>query len=188
MKIYPIYVYGNPVLREIAKPIDKDYEGLQELIDDMFHTMYKSEGVGLAAPQIGKSIRIFVVDATAAADEENPELAEFKKVFINPEIIELSGDEWTMSEGCLSIPKINEDVSRPDIVQIRYVDEKFEEHEEIYKGYAGRIIQHEYDHLEGKMFVDHLSALRKKLINKKMLKIASGETVAAYRTILPKNR
>ncbi|MFV0346102.1 MAG: peptide deformylase [Bacteroidales bacterium] len=188
MKIYPIYVYGNSLLREVAKPISKDYEGLQDLIEDMFQTMYKSEGVGLAAPQIGKSIRIFVVDATAAADEENPELADFKKVFINPEILELSGDEWNMSEGCLSIPKLNEDVSRPDIVRIRYVDENFEEHEETYKGYAGRIIQHEYDHLEGRMFVDHLSPLRKKLIKKKLSKISSGETVAAYKTILPKKR
>ncbi|MFV0505851.1 MAG: peptide deformylase [Bacteroidales bacterium] len=188
MKIYPIYVYGNPVLREVAKPIDHNYEGLNELIENMFQTMYRSEGVGLAAPQIGKSIRIFVVDATPAAGEENPELANFKKVFINPEILELSGDEWKMSEGCLSIPKLNEDVYRPDVVRIRYVDENFKQHEETYDGYAGRVIQHEYDHLEGKMFVDHLSPLRRKLINKKLAKITSGETVATYRTVLPKKR
>ncbi|MGD9930985.1 MAG: peptide deformylase, partial [Mangrovibacterium sp.] len=136
--IYPITVYGEPLLRKVAEPIAKNMDGLQQLIDDMFETMYHSDGVGLAAPQIGKSLRIFVIDASSAADDE-PELEGFKKAFINPEILERRGDEWVMNEGCLSLPEIREDVSRPEFVKIRYMDENFVEHVEEYGGFAARV-------------------------------------------------
>lgn len=181
---YPITVYGDPMLRKKAEPIDKNYEGLQELIENMWETMYYSDGVGLAAPQIGKAIRIFVIDASSGADEE-PELKDFKKVFINPEILEISGDKWVMNEGCLSLPEIREDVTRPDKVRIRYVDENFEPHEEVYTGYAGRIIQHEYDHLEGILFIDYLSPLRKRLLKSKLGNIARGKVTPHYRIKVP---
>lgn len=158
--IYPITVYGDPLLRKVAQPIDKDFEGLNEFIENMFETMYHSDGVGLAAPQIGKSLRVFVIDASSAADEE-PELEGFKKAFINPEILERTGDEWVMNEGCLSLPEIREDVSRPEHVKIKYLDENLEEHIEDYGGFAARVIQHEYDHLDGKLLIDHLNPLRK---------------------------
>ncbi|MCG6187024.1 peptide deformylase [Maribellus maritimus] len=181
---YPVTVYGDPLLRKTAKNIDKDFEGLNEIIENMWETMYTSDGVGLAAPQIGKSIRIFIVDASSGADEE-PELADFKKVFINPEIIETYGDEWIMNEGCLSLPEIREDVSRPDNVRIKYFDENFVEHEETFKGYAGRIVQHEYDHLEGKLFIDYLSPLKKRLLKGKLTNIARGKVQPHYRIKAP---
>lgn len=182
--IYPVTVYGEQSLRKKAMPIEKEHEGLAEIIDNMWETMYHSEGVGLAAPQVGLSIRIFIVDATSGADEE-PELKDFKKVFINPEIISTSGEEWIMNEGCLSLPEIREDVKRPDEVRIKYLDEYFEPHEELYKGYAGRIIQHEYDHLEGKLFIDHLSPLRKRLLKSKLRNIAMGKVQPHYRIKIP---
>src|SRR6056297_2362232 len=169
---YPITVYGDPLLRKKAKEIAKDFEGLNEIIENMWETMYESDGVGLAAPQVGLSIRLFLVDASSAADEE-PELKDFKKVFINPEIIKKSGEEWVMNEGCLSLPEIREDVSRPDRVRIRYLDEFFNPHEEEFQGFPGRIIQHEYDHLEGILFIDHLSPLRKRLLKSKLRNIAT---------------
>ncbi|QGY42870.1 peptide deformylase [Maribellus comscasis] len=181
---YPVTVYGDPLLRKTAKNIDKDFEGLNEIIENMWETMYTSDGVGLAAPQIGKSIRIFIVDASSGADEE-PELADFKKVFINPEIIETYGEEWIMNEGCLSLPEIREDVSRPDNVRIKYFDENFVEHEETFKGYAGRIVQHEYDHLEGKLFIDYLSPLKKRLLKGKLTNIARGKVQPHYRIKAP---
>ncbi len=181
---YPVTLYGDTVLREKAKPIDKGYEGLGEIIENMWETMYSSDGVGLAAPQIDKSIRIFIVDASSGADEE-PELTDFKKVFINPEITETFGEEWIMNEGCLSLPEIREDVSRPDKVRIKYFDENFVEHEEVFKGYAGRIIQHEYDHLEGILFIDHLSPLRKRLLKGKLTNIAKGKVKTHYRVKNP---
>jgi peptide deformylase len=147
--------------------------------------MYYSDGVGLAAPQVGLSIRLFVIDASSGADE-NPELEGFKKVFINPEIIETKGDEWTMNEGCLSLPEIREDVDRPDEVTIKYLDENFEEHTETYKGFAGRVIQHEYDHLEGILFVDHLSPLRKRLLKSKLIAISKGKVRPHYRIKVPR--
>ncbi len=177
---YPITVYGNTLLRKKAKKIEKDDPRLNEIIENMWETMYYSDGVGLAAPQVGLSIRLFIIDATSAADEE-PELEGFKKVFINPEIIETSGDEWTMNEGCLSLPEIREDVLRPDEVQINYFDENFVEHKEVFKGFAGRVIQHEYDHLEGILFIDHLSPLRKRLLKSKLNAIASGKVRPHYR-------
>jgi peptide deformylase len=182
--IYPVTVYGDPLLRKKAKTIGKDHEGLSEIIEDMWETMYNSDGVGLAAPQVGLSIRMFMVDATSGADEE-PELKEFKRVFINPEIIETTGEEWVMNEGCLSLPEIREDVKRPDEVRIKYLDEHFEPHEEVFKGYAGRIIQHEYDHLEGILFIDRLSPLRKRLLKSKLRNIATGKVQPRYRIKIP---
>ncbi|MFW6257399.1 MAG: peptide deformylase [Prolixibacteraceae bacterium] len=181
---YPITVYGDPLLRKKAKPVDKNDEELKEIIENMWETMYYSDGIGLAAPQVGKSIRIFMIDATSGADEE-PELKDFKKVFINPEIIETSGDKWVMNEGCLSLPEIREDVTRPDKVRIKYLDENFEEHEEEFEGFAGRIVQHEYDHLEGVLFVDYLSPLRKRLLKGKLNNIARGKVTPHYRIKVP---
>ncbi|WP_319272789.1 peptide deformylase [uncultured Draconibacterium sp.] len=182
---YPVTVYGDPVLRKKAKKIEKDHPQLDEIIENMWETMYYSDGVGLAAPQVGMPIRMFVIDASSGADEE-PELEGFKKVFINPEIIETNGEEWTMNEGCLSLPEIREDVDRPDEVTIKYQDENFEEHTETYKGFAGRVIQHEYDHLEGVLFVDHLSPLRKRLLKSKLVAISKGKVRPHYRIKVPK--
>ncbi|MEZ5105781.1 MAG: peptide deformylase [Draconibacterium sp.] len=181
---YPVTVYGDPILRKRAKEISKDTEGLEEIIENMWETMYYSDGVGLAAPQVGLPIRLFLVDASSGADEE-PELANFKKVFINPEIIGLQGEEWVFNEGCLSLPEIREDVIRPDEVRIRYMDENFAEHEETFKGFAGRVIQHEYDHLEGKLFIDYLSPLRKRLLKGKLTNIALGKVQPHYRIKVP---
>lgn len=182
--IYPITVFGDPLLRQVARPVDKEYPELAKLIDDMFETMYFSDGVGLAAPQIGLSIRIFVIDATAYADEE-PELADFKKAFINPEIVERLGDEWSMNEGCLSLPEIREDVVRPETVRIIYLDENFVEHDETYGGFAARVIQHEYDHLDGVMFIDLLNPLRRRLLKGKLTAITKGKVPTKYRQKLP---
>lgn len=181
---YPITVYGDPLLRKKAKNIDKDDPNLNEIIENMWETMYYSDGVGLAAPQVGKSIRLFLIDASSGADEE-PELEGFKKVFINAERIETSGEEWTMNEGCLSLPEIREDVLRKDEVRLRYFDENFVQHEETFKGFAGRVIQHEYDHLEGVLFIDYLSPLRKRLLKGKLNAIASGKVHPHYRIKIP---
>jgi peptide deformylase len=181
---YPVTVYGDPLLRKKAKNIDKDDPQLKEIIENMWETMYYSDGVGLAAPQIGKSIRLFLIDASSGADEE-PELEGFKKVFINAEVIETSGEEWVMNEGCLSLPEIREDVTRKDEVRIRYFDENFVEHEETFKGFAGRVIQHEYDHLEGVLFIDYLSPLRKRLLKSKLNAIATGKVHPHYRIKVP---
>lgn len=184
---YPITVYGDPLLRKRSKPIPRDYKGLEDVIAHMWETMYHSDGVGLAAPQVGKSIRLFLIDASAYADEE-PGLKDFKKVFINPEIVETSGEEWIMNEGCLSLPEIREDVKRPDRVRITYYDEHFVFHEEVYSGLAGRVIQHEYDHLEGVLFIDHLSSLKKRLLKSKLKNIAQGKVTPHYRIKVPANR
>jgi len=181
---YPVSVYGDPVLRKIAKPVDKDFEDLEQIIANMWETMYYSDGVGLAAPQVGLSLRLFVVDGTEAEDEE-PGMKDFRKVFINPRIIEKTGHSWIMNEGCLSLPDIREDIERPDVVRIKYLDENFNPREETYKGYAGRIIQHEYDHLEGVLFIDYLSPLRKRLIKSKLRDIARGKVNPAYRIKIP---
>jgi peptide deformylase len=181
---YPITVYGDLILRKKAEKIEKDTEGLKEIIDNMWETMYFADGVGLAAPQAGLSIRMFVIDASSGADEE-PELKDFKKTFINPEIIELSGDTWVMNEGCLSLPEIREDVVRPDKVRIKYFDENFVEHDETFSGFAGRVIQHEYDHLEGKLFIDYLSPLRKRLLKSKLNDIARGNVKPHYKIKIP---
>lgn len=181
---YPVTVYGDTVLRKKAQKIEKNMKGLNEIIENMWETMYYSDGVGLAAPQVGLLIRMFLIDAKSGADEE-PELANFKKVFINPEIIEITGDEWIMNEGCLSLPEIREDVSRPNEVRLKYFDENFIEYEEVFKGFAGRVIQHEYDHLEGKLFIDYLSPLRKRLLKAKLVAIATGKVRPHYRIKIP---
>ena len=182
--IYPVTVYGDPLLRKVAQPIDADFDGLQEFVENMFETMYHSDGVGLAAPQIGKSLRIFVIDASTAAEEE-PELEGFKKAFINPEILERTGEEWVMNEGCLSLPEIREDITRPEHVKIKYLDENLEEHIEEYGGFAARVIQHEYDHLDGVLLIDHLSPLRRRLLKSKLMAISKGKVKTAYRIVLP---
>ncbi len=181
---YPITVYGDPLLRKKAQEIEENHEGLAEIIENMWETMYYSDGVGLAAPQVGLSIRLFIIDASPAADED-PGLENFKKVFINPEIIKLTGEDWIMNEGCLSLPEIREDVKRPDAVRLKYYDEHFVLHEETYTGYAARVIQHEFDHLEGVLFIDHLSPLRKKLLKTKLRNIATGKVQPHYRIKTP---
>ena len=183
----PVYAYGSPHLRKISDDIGPDYEGLQELIENMFETMKSSEGVGLAAPQVGLSIRLFVVDANIYADEE-PELDGFRKVFINADIYHYEGDEELMTEGCLSIPHIYEDVLRPTVIRIKYQDENFEEHDEEYRGMAARIIQHEYDHLEGILFTDKLTALKKRLIKGKLRDISRGKTNTVYKMVFPSKK
>lgn len=175
--IYPVVIYGDPILKKVAEPIDANYAELPKLIDDMFETMYNAHGVGLAAPQIGKSIRIFVVDGSGM-DEEN--LADFKKVFINPQIIEESEDDWKFEEGCLSIPGIREKVERPENIRIQYMDENFQPHDEVFNGVRARIIQHEYDHLEGVMFPELLSTFKKSLLKGKLTAISKGEFDASY--------
>ncbi len=182
--VYPIVVYGHPVLRKVAENIDRDSLDTDQLISDLFETMYRSEGMGLAAPQIGKSIRVFVIDGTPLAKDE-PDLRDFKKVFINARITEKSGDLKLMSEGCLSIPNIREDVNRESRVRIKYYDENWEYHDEVYEGYRARIIQHEYDHLDGILFTDKVSPIKKRLLKGKLNAISKGKFEASYKTILP---
>lgn len=180
--IYPVTVFGDPVLRKKALPITKDFEDLKGFIQNMFDTMYNSDGVGLAAPQVGQPIRIFVLDTTT--DEED-EPAGIKKAFINPEILEKTGEEWVMNEGCLSLPEIREDVLRPETVRIKYLDEEFNQYEETYSGFTSRVIQHEYDHLEGVMFVDYLNPLRKRILKGKLTAISKGKVLPKYRIKVP---
>jgi peptide deformylase len=182
--IYPIVVYGHPVLRKVAVEIDRDYPELNKLIDDLFETMYYSDGLGLAAPQIGKSIRIFVIDGKPIAEDE-PSLADFKKVFINAKISERCGELQPMNEGCLSIPNLREEVMRESHIRIKYFDENWVEHDEVYDGYRARIIQHEYDHLDGILFPDKLNPLRRRLLKGKLSAISKGNFEADYKTILP---
>lgn len=180
--ILPIYLYGHPVLREEAEDIDRDYPGLSQLIDDMWETMYHSEGVGLAAPQIGKSIALIVLDGSVLADTF-PECVDSKMVLINPEleIIE-DGPVVSRSEGCLSLPDLSENVKRYEHVRLKWFDENFEEHEKEFTGFLSRIIQHEYDHLLGEVYVDHIAPIRKQLIRNKLNNIAKGKVKCAYRT------
>lgn len=180
--IYPVTVFGDPVLRKKAEPITKDFQDLKGFIQNMFDTMYNSDGVGLAAPQVGLAIRIFVIDSEI---EDEDELPGIKKAFINPEIIEKSGDEWVMNEGCLSLPEIREDVLRPETVKIKYFDEEFNEYVETYSGFTSRVIQHEYDHLEGVMFVDYLNPLRKRILKSKLSAISKGKVIPKYRIKVP---
>lgn len=179
--IYPIVIYGSPVLRAKSENIAADYPGLQKLIEDMFATLSEAEGVGLAAPQIGKNIRLFIVDCTPWGDD-NPELAEYKKVFINAEIYERSEETGLFNEGCLSLPGLHEDVRRPLSIRMRYVDENFVCHDEEFSGLPARVIQHEYDHIEGGVFTDHLSPLRRNLLKGKMLNLAKGRYKCSYKT------
>ncbi len=183
--ILPIYVYGQPVLRKIGKEIDMNHKDLKNLINDMFETMYKSDGVGLAAPQIGQSIKLFVIDGTPMA-KDDPSLTDFKKVFINPIILEESGDDCIYNEGCLSLPGIREDIVRKSIIKIKYLDENFNPHEEIFDGMKARIIQHEYDHTNGILFIDRISPLRKKLLKRRLNDIINGKVDISYKIKIAK--
>jgi peptide deformylase len=183
--IYPIVMYGDPVLRQKAKDIEKGTD-LKQLIEDMYETMHAANGIGLAAPQIGKAIRLFVVDGTQLEDEEH--MTDFKKAFINPQIIEEVGEPWEFEEGCLSIPNIREKVSRKGDVKIKYYDENWQLHEEEYDGMKARIIQHEYDHIEGKLFVDYLTPLKKRLLKGKLADISKGKVDTEYRIAVPKGK
>ncbi len=179
MSVLPIRAYGDPVLKAKARSIGPDYPGLHELIDNMWETMYKAAGVGLAAPQIGKSIRLFIIDASPYA-EEDPSLMGFKKVFINAGITRESGKAWLFNEGCLSFPELREDILRQPEIRLKYQDEHFQSFEEDFTGLAARIIQHEYDHIEGTLMVDHFSSLKKTLLRKKLANISKGIATVNY--------
>ena len=191
--IYPIVAYGDPVLKKVCDDIDLADSKLKNLIEDMFETMYGAHGVGLAAPQIGKPVRLFVVDASPFAEEdedgkvdpEHAHLKDFKKVFINPIVLEEDGDEWLFEEGCLSIPKIREDVARKRKLTIEYYDENLELKEESFDGLEARIIQHEYDHIEGILFTDHLKPLKRRLLKRKLTDISKGQIKIGYRMRFP---
>jgi peptide deformylase len=187
--ILPVVAYGDPVLKKECDDIDQDYPALSKLIENMFETMYEAAGVGLAAPQIGKTIRLFIVDAApfSEEDEENeyPEAKGFKRVFINPEIIEEKGIEWGFEEGCLSIPNIREEVFRQPELSIEYYDENFKLQTEKLEGIAARIVQHEYDHIEGILFTDHLNPLKRRLLKRKLMEISKGITSAKYKMRFP---
>lgn len=192
--IYPIVAYGDPVLRKKAADIPVGDPSVAQLAAEMFETMYNANGVGLAAPQIGKSIRMFIVDTDPSAEtgeksheahdgeDEEPRL---KQVFINAQLLDEHGDEWAFEEGCLSIPGVKEDVYRPEFLTIRYFDENWVEHTQPFEGFAARVIQHEYDHIEGVLFIDHLSPLRKRLLKGKLTDISKGKTDASYRMRFP---
>lgn len=188
--ILPIRAFGDPVLRQKTVDIDPNYKNLKPLIENMFETMADAYGVGLAAPQIGLAIRLFIVDLTPFADDEeyediSEELKSFKKVFINPKIIENKGEEWKFNEGCLSIPGVREDVSRPETIVIEYLDENFKKHKEEISDIRARVIQHEYDHIEGILFTDYLSPFKKKLVQNKLKNISKGKVKADYHMQFP---
>ncbi|MEO5600843.1 MAG: peptide deformylase [Cyclobacteriaceae bacterium] len=180
--IYPIVMYGDPVLRQRAKDIKPETD-IKQLVDDMYETLHGANGIGLAAPQIGKSVRLFIVDGTSL--EEDPAMDNFKKVFVNPVLIEELGNPWEFEEGCLSIPNIREKISRKGQLKIRYYDENWNLFEEEYDGMKARIIQHEYDHIEGKMFVDYLTPLKKRLLKGKLSDISKGKVDTEYRITAP---
>ncbi|MGI8633893.1 MAG: peptide deformylase [Segetibacter sp.] len=191
--ILPIVAYGSPVLRKVCDDITPDYENLSKLLDDMWETMYASNGVGLAAPQVNKSIRLFVIDSKQIFDNQDdedngkyPDEPGVKRVLINAHIREFDGDDWSYNEGCLSIPKIREDILRPEEVVIEYVDENFEQHTEKFVGITARIIQHEYDHIEGKLFIDYLKPLRKKMLQGKLNDISKGKLKLDYKMMYAK--
>lgn len=195
--ILPIVAYGDPILKTECEEIDEHYSDLKQLISDMFETMYKAKGVGLAAPQIGKNIRLFIVDGSPFAEDEDEDedgeedpraegIADFKKVFINPIIEEEEGKEWPFQEGCLSIPAIRENVSRKPNITVSYYDENWKLKEESYSGYAARIFQHEYDHIEGVLFTDYLGPLKRKMLQKKLNNITNGDIDIDYKMRFPK--
>jgi len=189
--ILPIVAYGDPVLKKKCKDIPEDYPKLDELINNMWDTMYHAYGVGLAAPQIGLPIRMFMIDPAPFAEDdemdkkEKEHLNNLKKTFINPQIVEEEGEEWAFNEGCLSIPEVREDVFRKPKITIEYLDENFKSHRETYDGLAARVIQHEYDHIEGILFTDKLSSLKKRLIKGKLNNIAKGKVHADYKMRFP---
>lgn len=178
--ILPIYVYGQPVLRKVAEDITPDYPNLKELIANMFETMDNADGVGLAAPQIGLPIRVVTVNLDVLSDE-HPEYKDLRKVYINAHVLDVAGENVSMEEGCLSLPGIHESVKRGDKIRVKYLDENLEEHDEIVEGYLARVMQHEFDHLDGKMFIDHLSPLRKQMIKGKLNALLSGKVHCAYK-------
>jgi peptide deformylase len=184
--VYPIVMYGDPVLRKRAKDLVRGELDVKAFAKDMFETMTAAHGIGLAAPQIGKSIRFFVVDASAL--EEKPALKDFKRVFINPIILNEEGKDWDFEEGCLSIPNIREDISRKEKIRVRYFDEEWVQHEEEFDDMKARIIQHEYDHIEGKLFIDYLSPLKKKMLKGKLSDISKGEVDTEYKILAPLRR
>ena len=191
--ILPIIAYGDPVLRRVGAEITKDHPKLNEIISDMFETMHHAQGVGLAAPQVGKSIRLFILETKPFTEkdddeftiEERNQLEQFKKVFINAKIIEEDGEEWIFNEGCLSIPKIREDVLRKPKIRIQYVDENFKFFDETYTGLIARVIQHEYDHIDGKLFTDKISPLRRRLLNRRLSDISKGNVKVDYKMKFP---
>jgi peptide deformylase len=190
--ILPIVAYGHPVLRKVAEEIGPDYPQLDKLIEDMWETMHASNGVGLAAPQVNKPVRLFVVDSTlifeGMEDEEKgvyPDEPGIRQVFINARVVNLEGNKWAYNEGCLSIPKIREDVLREEKVTISYMDEFFQSHVKTFHGITARVILHEYDHIEGKLFIDHISLLKKKLIKKKLEDISKGKIKVDYKMLFP---
>jgi peptide deformylase len=189
--ILPVVAYGDPVLRKMCVTIDADYNDLEKLISNMKETMYNASGVGLAAPQIGKAIRLFLIDASPFAEDEDLSekdreiLKNFNRVFINAQIIKEEGEEWAFNEGCLSIPDVREDVYRKPKITIEYQDENFEKHTEVLEGLAARVFQHEYDHIEGILFTDKLSSLKKRIIKKKLENISKGKINADYRMRFP---
>jgi peptide deformylase len=182
--ILPIVAFGHSTLRKVARNIEPGHPGLQELIDNMYETLYQAEGVGLAAPQVNQSIRLFIIDATPFG-EEKPELVGFKKVFVNPYIIEETGEDAVFNEGCLSIPDIREDITRKSRIRIQYQDTEFRSYDEYYEGVPARIIQHEYDHIEGKLLVDRISPLRKMLLKRRLNDITTGNIDVKYKMIFP---
>ncbi|WP_421763430.1 peptide deformylase [Ekhidna sp.] len=181
--IFPIVLYGDPVLKKKAKEIEEGDESVKEFVDSMYETMYAAQGVGLAAPQVGQSLRVFVVDTTPMEEEEEDGL---KRAFINPVMIEEEGEEWAFEEGCLSIPGVRADVNRKPEIKIEYFDENWELHEETFDGMKARVIQHEYDHIEGKLFTDYLTPFKKRLIKGKLANISKGKTDAEYRVKVPR--
>lgn len=189
--ILPIVAYGDPVLRKKCTEIDAEYPDLKELISNMWETMYNAAGVGLAAPQIGKPIRIFLVDTTPFAEDEDlseaerTQLKDFKRVFINAQMEEETGKKWAFNEGCLSIPDIREDVSRQDTITLRYLDEDFKPHTQTFDGLLARVIQHEYDHIEGVLFTDKLSSLKRRLLKGKLANISKGKIEVDYKMKFP---
>ncbi len=182
--ILPIVAYGDPVLKKEATPVERDHPGLKELINNMFDTMYNAQGVGLAAPQVGSGLRVFIVDASPFKQEDK-RLEGFKKVFINPVIVEETGKEWLFNEGCLSFPKLREDIWRKPSIKIKYYDEDFNLHEEKYDGIAARIIQHEYDHIKGIVFIDHITPFKRRIIKSKLNAISKGLVNADYKMKVP---
>jgi len=190
--VLPILAYGHPILRKVARDINPDYPNLQKLIADMWETMYSSNGVGLAAPQVNRDIRLFVVDSqqifeNMEEDEKKdfPDSPGIKQVFINAHVVEVEGKNWSYNEGCLSIPKIREDITRQEIVSIRYFDEEFNLHHKTFNGITARIILHEYDHIEGKLFIDYLPPLKKKLMKGKLKDISKGKVTVDYKMLFP---
>ncbi|MEQ1746009.1 MAG: peptide deformylase [Saprospiraceae bacterium] len=180
--ILPVYAYGQPVLKKVAAPIEPDYSGLADIIANMWETMYHADGVGLAAPQVGFGVRLFVIDTLQLEKEDKKDQEPgFKKVFINARMLDETGPVWTYEEGCLSIPHIRGDVERPPVIRLRYMDENFQEYEETFSGVNARVIQHEYDHIEGVLFVERLKPLKKRLIQRKLENIRVGKVNADYK-------